>query len=77
MRYFSEKQLEALLALHSEREISKPVRRAVRLHNNGGWSQSGAGRVADVRAASVSEAFRKLKRAHEIIMSGYSNYIDD
>lgn len=74
---FSERQLEALLELHSRREISEPVRRAIRDHNNGGWNQTEAARRNKVRANTVSEAMKKLKRAHAIILRGYTNYLPE
>lgn len=72
---FSERQLEALLALHSKREIGEPVRQAIRDHNNGGWNQAEAARRNRVRPNTLSEALRKLRRAHAIILKGYTNYL--
>ncbi|EKO3439434.1 hypothetical protein NTE19_003326 [Vibrio fluvialis] len=59
------------------REISESVRKAIRDHNNGGWTQAEAARRYRVRPNTVSEAMKKLKRAHAIILKGYTNYLPE
>lgn len=74
---FSEKQLEALMSLCNQRELGDPVRDALRLYNNGGWSQAFSARRCGVRENTLSAALVRLRRSHKIIMEGYGNYILD
>ncbi len=77
VRPFSEKQLEGLFNIYSERELSQPVREAVRMHVNNAWSVSSAARKHKVRRQTVSDALARLEATHKIIMKAYANMIID
>ncbi|SHO57868.1 hypothetical protein [Vibrio quintilis] len=72
---FSERQLETLLMLSSEREMNEKMRTAVRLCNNQGWSYRLAAHKAGVTKQGIYKAMKKLKESHQIILQGYANYI--
>lgn len=72
----SEVRLDALMSLISEREMSAPVRNAVRFRIVNGYTYRLAATKAKVTRAAVIRAIQKLSNMDRIIRTAYLNQQD-